>query len=134
LIYQLDFIIAITEITDVANNIKERGGFVSYKTVKNGVKEPYEMNITYYSAIADFKNNEDLNIKKFIASQAIILSLLGIPGIYIHSLFGTENYLEGVEKTGQKRTINRKKFQYDKLKEDRKTNAINIIFSFLLPH
>ena len=106
------------EITDIADNIKERGGFVSYKTVKNGVKEPYEMNITYYSAIADSKNSEKLNIKKFIASQAIILSLLGIPGIYIHSLFGTENYLEGVEKTGQKRTINRKKFQYNKLKED----------------
>ncbi|GAH47860.1 unnamed protein product, partial [marine sediment metagenome] len=29
-----------------------------------------------------------------------------------------ENYLEGVEKTGQKRTINRKKLQFDKLKED----------------
>jgi len=106
------------EITDIADNIKERGGFVSYKTVKDGIKEPYEMNITYYSAIADSKNSEELNIKKFIASQAIILSLLGIPGIYIHSLFGTENYLEGVEKTGQKRTINRKKLQYDKLKED----------------
>ena len=106
------------EITDIADNIKEKGGFVSYKTVKNGVKKPYEMNITYYSAIADSKNSEELNIKKFIASQAIILSLLGIPGIYIHSLFGTENYLEGVEKTGQKRTINRKKFQYDKLKEN----------------
>jgi len=106
------------EITDIAANIKEKGGFVSYKTAKNGVKKPYEMNITYYSAIADSKNSEELNIKKFIASQAIILSLLGIPGIYIHSLFGTENYLEGVEKTGQRRTINRKKFQYDKLKED----------------
>jgi len=106
------------EITDIADNIKERGGFVSYKTVKNGVKEPYEMNITYYSAIADSKNSEELNIKKFIASQAIILSLLGIPGIYIHSLFGTENYLEGVKETGQKRTINRKKFQYNKLKKD----------------
>jgi len=106
------------EITDIAANIKEKGGFVSYKTAKNGVKKPYEMNITYYSAIADSKNSEELNIKKFIASQAIILSLLGIPGIYINSLFGTENYLEGVEKTGQRRTINRKKFQYDKLKED----------------
>ncbi|MBA7532513.1 Glucosylglycerate phosphorylase [subsurface metagenome] len=106
------------EITDIADNIKERGGFVSYKTAENGVKEPYEMNITYYSAIADSKNSEELNIKKFIASQAIILSLLGIPGIYIHSLFGTKNYLEGVEKTGQKRTINRKKFQYNKLEED----------------
>lgn len=106
------------EITDIANNIKERGGYISYKTVEDGSKKPYEMNITYYSAIADSKNSEELNIKKFIASQAIILSLLGIPGIYIHSLFGTENYLEGVEITGQKRTINRKKFQYNKLKED----------------
>ncbi len=106
------------EITDIADNIKERGEFISCKTTKDGSKKPYEMNITYYSAIADSKNSEELNIKKFIASQAIILSLLGIPGIYIHSLFGTENYLEGVEKTGQKRIINRKKFKYDKLKED----------------
>ena len=106
------------EITDIANNIKKRGGFISYKILGNGSKEPYEMNTTYYSAVADSKNSEELNIKKFIAFQAIILSLLGIPGIYIHSLFGTENYLEGVEKTGQKRTINRKKFQYNKLKED----------------
>jgi len=106
------------EITNIANDVKEKGGYVSYKIVKDGTEKPYEMNITYYSAIADSKNSEELNIKKFIASQAIILSLLGIPGIYIHSLFGTENYLEGVEKTGQKRTINRKKFQYDKLKED----------------
>jgi len=106
------------EITSIADNIKERGGFISYKIAKDGIKEPYEINITYYSAIADSKNSEESNIKKFIASQAIILSLLGIPGIYIHSLFGTKNYLEGVEKTGQKRTINRKKFQYNKLEED----------------
>jgi sucrose phosphorylase len=106
------------EITDIADKIKERGGYISYKTAEDGSKKPYEMNITYYSAIADSKNSEELNIKKFIASQAIILSLIGVPGIYIHSLFGTENYLEGAEKTGQKRTINRKKFQYNKLKED----------------
>lgn len=106
------------KIADIADKIKERGGFVSYKVSGNGSKEPYEMNITYYSAIADSKNSEELNIKKFIASQAIILSLLGIPGIYIHSLFGTENYLKGARETGQKRTINRKKFQFNKLKED----------------
>jgi sucrose phosphorylase len=106
------------KIADIADKIKERGGFVSYKVLENGSKEPYEMNITYYSAIADSKNSEELNIKKFIASQAIILSLLGIPGIYIHSLFGTENYLEGARETVQKRTINRKKFQFNKLKED----------------
>jgi len=106
------------EIIDIANDVKEKGGYVSYKIVKDGTEKPYEMNTTYYSAVTDSKNSEELNIKKFIASQAIILSLLGIPGIYIHSLFGTENYLEGVAKTGQKRTINRKKFQYDKLKKN----------------
>jgi len=106
------------EITDIADDVKEKGGYVSYKIVKDGTEKPYEMNITYYSAIADSKNIEGLNIKKFIASQAIILSLIGIPGIYIHSLFGTENYLKGVESTGQKRTINRKKIRYDKLKEN----------------
>jgi glycosidase len=105
------------EITDIANDVREKGGYVSYKIVKDGTERPYEMNITYYSAITDPKNSDELNIKKFIASQAIILSLIGIPGIYIHSLFGTKNYQEGVEKTGQKRTINRKKLPYDKLKE-----------------
>jgi len=106
------------EITDIANDVREKGGYVSYKIVKDGTEKPYEMNITYYSALTDPKNSDELNIKKFIASQAIILSLIGIPGIYIHSLFGTKNYLKGVKKTGQKRTINRKKLPYDKLKED----------------
>ncbi|MFH1001871.1 MAG: sugar phosphorylase [bacterium] len=106
------------EITDMVNDVREKGGYVSYKIVKDGTEKPYEMNITYYSALTDPKNSDELNIKKFIASQAIILSLIGIPGIYIHSLFGTKNYLKGVEKTGQKRTINRKKLPYDKLKED----------------
>ncbi|OGD35718.1 sugar phosphorylase [Candidatus Atribacteria bacterium RBG_16_35_8] len=106
------------EITDMVNDVREKGGYISYKIVKEGIEKPYEMNITYYSAIADPKNSDELNIKKFIASQAIILSLIGIPGIYIHSLFGTKNYLKGVEKTGQKRTINRKKLPYDKLNED----------------
>ncbi|MDD5014893.1 MAG: sugar phosphorylase [Atribacterota bacterium] len=106
------------EITNIANDVREKGGYISYKIVKDGTEKPYEMNITYYSAITDSKNSDELNIKKFIASQAIILSLIGIPGIYIHSLFGTKNYLKGVEKTGQKRTINRGKLPYDKLKED----------------
>ncbi|MBE3115132.1 MAG: sugar phosphorylase [Actinobacteria bacterium] len=106
------------EITDMVNDVREKGGYISYKIVKDGTEKPYEMNITYYSAITDPKNSDELNLKKFIASQAIILSLIGIPGIYIHSLFGTKNYLKGVEKTGQKRTINRKKLPYDKLKEN----------------
>ena len=39
-----------------------------------------------------------------------MLALRGMPGIYFHSLVGTENYIEGVEQTGHNRTINRRKF------------------------
>ena len=50
-----------------------------------------------------------------MASQAILLSLPGVPGIYVHSLFGSRNWTEGVAQTGQNRTINRRKFQRDEL-------------------
>ena len=105
------------EIKNVIKNIIQRGGYVSYKIAKNGTKKPYELNITYYSAIADFKASLELNIRKFIASQAIILSLKGLPGIYIHSLLGTENDLDGVVKTDQCRAINRKKISFQRLDE-----------------
>ena len=57
----------------------------------------------------------DLQIKRFIAAQAIMLSLVGMPGIYFHSLFGSRGWLEGVKQTGRNRTINREKLQLDEL-------------------
>lgn len=111
-------ILSDDEINELINLVKKRDGFVSYATTSDGKREPYELNITYYDAIADPGNDEELNIKKFIASQSILLSFIGVPGIYIHSLFGTSNYLEGVEKTGQNRTINRKKFEFSDLEKE----------------
>lgn len=110
-------ILSEEEVNKVIENVESKGGFVSYKDVQKVKKEPYEMNITYYSVLADPEENEEINIAKYISSQAILLSLIGVPGIYIHSLFGTENYQEGVKKTGQRRTINRRKFNYNELKD-----------------
>ncbi len=93
----------------------EHGGFVSYQ-VKNGKKVPYELNITYFDAINNPRRPDDpLAIKRFIASQAIMLALKGIPGIYIHSLLGSRNYLKGVKETGIKRMINREKLALNAL-------------------
>lgn len=50
-------------------------------------------------------------------TQAFMLTLPGLPGIYIHSLLGTQNDLEAAEKSGIKRRINRSKLNYDKLVE-----------------
>jgi len=105
------------EVNYIAEEVEKRGGYISYKTRQDGTEEPYELNISYYSAISDTRKSVALNCKKYIASQVIMLSLVGIPGIYIHSFFGTENDLEGVQKTGQKRKINRKRFYYNQLTE-----------------
>jgi sucrose phosphorylase len=60
----------------------------------------------------------DLQVNRFIAAQAVMLSLIGVPGIYFHSLFGLRGWLEGVEKTGRNRTINREKLQYDEVQNE----------------
>ena len=52
----------------------------------------------------------ELQIDRFVAAHAIMLSLSGVPGIYFHSLFGSRGWPEGVALTGQNRTINRQKF------------------------
>jgi sucrose phosphorylase len=45
-----------------------------------------------------------------MSAQAIMLALVGVPGIYFHSLFGSRSWREGVDLTGRNRTINRQKF------------------------
>ena len=60
----------------------------------------------------------DLGVQRFIASQAIMLSLSGVPGIYIHSLFGAPNSHREVEKTGRARSINREKYQVSDLEKE----------------
>jgi sucrose phosphorylase len=92
---------------------KAHGGLISYE-VKDGIKVPYELNISYFDAINNPNQADDqLAVKRFIASQAIMLALKGVPGIYIHSLLGSRNYTRGVEDSGIKRMINRERLSQD---------------------
>ncbi|KUO75760.1 MAG: hypothetical protein APF77_22220 [Clostridia bacterium BRH_c25] len=101
------------DIDLMAKKVVERGGFVSYKNNADGSESPYEFNISYFNALSDNSDPEDINIKRFVVSYAIALSLAGVPGIYIHSLLGSRNYSEGVAKTGRYRIINREKCDID---------------------
>jgi sucrose phosphorylase len=93
------------------------GGEASYKTNSDGSKSVYELNITLYDALNNPSNvNPDQDVNRFLASQAIMLSLAGVPGIYVHSLFGSRNCLSCVEETGRARSINREKFFLDNLR------------------
>jgi glycosidase len=112
-------ILCQSEIDDIVNQTLAHGGKVSYKSNPDGSQSVYELNITLYDWLDDSKDIlEKSSLDRFLASQAIMLSLAGIPGIYFHSLIGSSNCYKCVEETGRRRSINREKFKYSRLIEE----------------
>ncbi len=112
-------ILAQKEIDHLIDQTLRHGGLISYKDNPDGTSTPYEMNINYFDALSDPASDEpdQLQIDRFMAAHAIMLSLRGVPGIYFHSLFGSRSWKGGVELTRQNRQINRQKFEQAKLEE-----------------
>ncbi|WP_016913290.1 sugar phosphorylase [Vreelandella stevensii] len=92
------------------------GGFVSMRSNPDGSDTPYEINITWFEAMRGTRRGPDpWQIARFLCSQAIMLSLQGIPALYLHTLTGTLNDVEGVERSGRLRSINRRRWPLDEL-------------------
>lgn len=120
-------ILSQDEIDTLVQRTKAHGGNVSYKANGDGSQSPYEMNITYFDAITNPRITADepqVAVNRFIVSQAIQLSLAGVPGIYFSSLFGGRNWSAGVEETGRYRTINRQKLQENQLSDDLNSDSL----------
>jgi len=108
------------EIEKLVKISEERGGYVSFKANSDGSKSPYELNSTYFSILSPDEDPPERRLKRFMLSQAVMLAMPGIPGIYFHSLIGSENFVEGVKETGRYRTINREKLDLNKLARELK--------------
>ena len=106
-------ILASADIDGLVEQTLAHAGLISYKQNPDGTQIPYELNINFFDALSDPAGEELLStqIDRFMAAQAIMLSLQGLPGIYFHSLFGSRNWLAGVQATGHNRTINRQKLE-----------------------
>ena len=113
-------ILSDDEIDSLVGKAIEHNGLISYKQNPDGSQSPYEMNINYFDALSNPNQSEplELQIDRFIAAQATMLSLVGVPGIYFHSLFGSRGWIEGVKQTGHNRTINREKCNLDVLQRE----------------
>ncbi len=113
-------ILSDEEINFLIQRAREHGAHISYKTDKDGEEAPYEINITWFSALCKEDDAEDMDfqVKKFIASRAIALALQGVPGIYLHSFFGTKNDLEHLINADAKRMINRTIINYNTLVDE----------------
>jgi sucrose phosphorylase len=131
-------ILSVADIDALVEKTLAHGGLISYKHNADGTQSPYEMNINYFDVLSNPRSLEppsfakhprgtaagakaeslDLQVDRFIAAQAIMLSLVGVPGIYFHSLFGSRGWPEGVQQTGRNRSINREKCQLNDLQSE----------------
>ncbi|MCU7554041.1 sugar phosphorylase [Alteromonas sp. ASW11-19] len=104
------------EISELVHAMQNFGGKISWRASEHGQQKPYEINITLFDAMQGTTSGPDKwQVDRFICAHAIMLGMEGIPGIYIHSLLGTSNDYEKVANTGQNRSINRKRWNYNEL-------------------
>ncbi len=106
------------EVEGMIDQVQSHGGYVSYKDNGDGTKSPYELNINYFDALSHPDDELEKKVKRFAAAQSVLLSVTGVPGIYIHSMLGSQNDQEGVEATGRYRSINREKLDRSKLEKE----------------
>jgi len=113
-------ILSHIEIDALIERVIQHGGLVSHKDDASGAQKPYELNINYFDALSDPHAEESVStqINRFMTAQAIMLALVGVPGIYFHSLFGSRSWRAGVDLTGRNRTINRQKFDLAAFERD----------------
>jgi len=104
-------ILSEAEVQGLVAQTLAHGGQVSYKANGDGTTSVYELNTTLYDFLNDPAHPDpERDVPRFLASQAILLSLAGVPGIYVHSLFGSRNCRECFAATGRARSLNRRKF------------------------
>lgn len=128
-------ILSRNQIQNLVSAAENRGGRVGYKNNPDGTKTAYELNISLFDLLSDPGSDEPpaIKVSRFIASQAIALSMAGVPAIYYHSMVGSRNYLEGVEKTGVNRSINREKLKLPAMVKELETPGTirNFVFNRL---
>jgi sucrose phosphorylase len=97
---------------------KRRGALVSYKSTSRG-PVPYELNCSYAEVTAPPSlGSAALRARAFLASQAALLSLSGLPAVYFHSWIGSAAWKEGPGFLGYNRAINREKPPLDRVEKE----------------
>lgn len=115
----IEGILTNEEVQTVLNHIQSKGGRVSYKQNVDGTQSPYELNINYCDGL---NFNDEYQYQRMILAHAFLISLVGVPAIYYHSLLGSSNDVEGMISSGINRRINREKLEYNQLVAALETN------------
>ncbi|MBO0702225.1 MAG: sugar phosphorylase, partial [Candidatus Dormibacteraeota bacterium] len=94
------------EIEALADQVRRHGGQVSMKRDPDGGESAYELNATFMDALSHPAEPWPRRRDRFLAAQSIMLALAGVPGIYVHSLFGSRNDHAAYRRSGWARDLN----------------------------
>ena len=103
-------------IKNLLINCEKRGGLVSHRRLSTGEDKPYELNISWWSAMED--SGRDANRfqhERFILTQLLVMALKGVPAFYLQALLASKNDFKTFSMTGQRRDLNREKFKLENL-------------------
>ncbi len=95
---------------------EKRGGLISHRRLENGDDDPYELNISWWSAMED--EGRDIKVfqfERFVLSQLFVIGLKGIPAFYLPSLLASSNDISSFLLSGERRDLNREKYDLDRL-------------------
>ena len=127
-------ILSEADIQALIQTTEAHGGMLSYKADTTGKRQVYELNITLYDFLNDpAAPQPEMDAARYLTSQAIMLELAGVPGVYVHSLFGSSNCMACYQDTQRPRSVNRRKFKLEQLEQDLAgdTRAGNIMQQYL---
>ncbi|NJK45752.1 MAG: hypothetical protein HC933_17120 [Pleurocapsa sp. SU_196_0] len=109
-------LVSSDDVMALAAQVERHGGRVNERDTPSG-QRPYELCTTLFDALSDPNSAEleAVKIKRFLAANAILLALQGVPGVYVHSLFGSPNDTAALDASGINRRLNRHKFTHAEL-------------------
>jgi sucrose phosphorylase len=119
------------ELDTLVQTVQDFGGKISWRTTDTGEQKAYEMNIALYDALqGTVKGKDQWNFERFICAHAVMFALEGIPGIYIHSMLGTQNDYQKLANTHHNRSINRRRWHVGALDDalaDKNLHHANVL-------
>ena len=95
---------------------EQRGGLVSHRRLADGLEVPYEINISWWSAMAaPGRDPSHYQRARFLLTQLLLLTVPGVPAFYLPALLATPNDNARFRLSGHRRDLNRPQFQRDRL-------------------
>ena len=108
------------DVQRLIRRAEEHGGRVSYRSRSGAEPAAYELNCSLYDLVNDPRADEPLplQVRRFLGVHGAMLSLAGVPGLYVHSLLASRNAFDLFEQTGRARSLNRGRFAWAQLHQE----------------